>query len=136
MCMREQNQIYRRQIRNLQPGTLDSFQEKKPVGKVGIDQNIQIVELNQERGVANPGQRHMTARQLGKLRASLLSRAFGEEGLPHHLVKKSAGIEMVTRGEFLERTWQSTRACRLGLLLGMLTHAMASIDTAPLNKTQ
>ena len=48
MRMREQNQIDGRQIFDAAAGTFDALQQKQPIREIGIDENIQIIELNQE----------------------------------------------------------------------------------------
>ena len=55
MRMREQHQINPRQVPDFQAGTLDALQQEQPVRKIRINQNIQVRELDQKRGVANPG---------------------------------------------------------------------------------
>ena len=55
----QQNQVNGRKMFDRQPGTLEAFQQKQPVGEIGINENIQIMELNQERRVTNPGQRDL-----------------------------------------------------------------------------
>ena len=46
--VREEDEIDRRQVLDFQSGTLDAFQEEKPVGEVRVDQDIQVRELHQE----------------------------------------------------------------------------------------
>src|SRR5258706_6449392 len=71
MCQKDE--IDRRQIADPATGALDPLEEKKPVREIWIDQDIQVAELNEERGVANPGQGDVTFGQLGKNRAAVLA---------------------------------------------------------------
>ena len=58
MRVRQQHEIDWRQIINLQAGTLDTFQHEQPIGKVGVDQDIQVGELDQEGCMPDPGDGH------------------------------------------------------------------------------
>src|SRR5438128_1079981 len=91
----EQDQIDRGQVRESQARALDAFEEEEPVGEIRIDEHVQVVELHEERGVPDPGDRDVAAGQFGKIRSSMLPDARREQGLPNHLIKKSARIEMV-----------------------------------------
>ena len=53
--VREQDQIDGREVLDFHAGALDAFEEEQPVGKVWIDEDVEISELNQKRGVADPG---------------------------------------------------------------------------------
>lgn len=57
--------------------------------------------------MADPRDGDVAAGELGKHRALVSPRAFGEESLPHHFVEERPRIEVVGRREFLERTWQA-----------------------------
>jgi len=54
--MRQQHEINRRQMFDLETRTLDPFQQEKPVREVRINQDVQVIELNQKRSVADPGE--------------------------------------------------------------------------------
>ena len=66
MRVRQQHQIDPRQMLDSQAGAFDPLQQEKPVGKIGIDQNIQVSELDQKRRMANPGDRHLAGNEFGK----------------------------------------------------------------------
>ena len=53
--VREQDQVNGRQILDFQTGTLDTFQQKKPVRKIRVNQYVQVRELDEERCMADPG---------------------------------------------------------------------------------
>ena len=53
--VREQDQVDRRQVLNAAARPFDAFQQKKPIGEVRINQDVQISELDQKRRVPNPG---------------------------------------------------------------------------------
>ena len=102
---------------------LDALEQKQPIGKVRIHQDIQIVELNEKRGMSNPGERNVTAFQLGEDRSPLLAGAFGQPGFPNHLIEKSARIEGVAWGELLERAGKApARFIRNPLFLSFFCH--------------
>src|SRR5204863_2026775 len=102
---REQHEVNRRQIFDPAARALDSLQQKKPVREIRIDEHVQIIELHEERRVANPGDGDLAVCQFRKVRPSAFAVARREPGLPNHLVEKSARIEMIARRELLEGTW-------------------------------
>ena len=97
MRVRQQHHINRRQVFDLQTRPLDTFQQEKPVRKVRIDQDIQIGELEEKRGVANPGYGDLAEGQLGKSGALGLAGAPGQQRFPDHLAKESARVKMLCR---------------------------------------
>ena len=103
----QQYQVDGRKMFDRQPGTLEAFQQKQPVGEIGINENIQIMELNQERRVTNPGQRDLAWGQFREDRSLVISFAAREQNLPDHLIKKGARIEGLGRREIFERSGQA-----------------------------
>src|SRR5437899_6582742 len=93
MSVREQNQVDRRQMTDLDSRPFDALEQEQPVGEIGIDQYVQITELDQKRGVADPGDSHLAVVQFGEIRFLVLSFAPGEQRFPDHFVEKSARIE-------------------------------------------
>ena len=69
MRVGQQHQVNRRQVLDLQAGALDALEQEQPVREVRIDQHVQVGELDQERGVADPGDGDLAEGQLGKGRA-------------------------------------------------------------------
>ena len=65
-----------RQVLDFQTASFDALQQKKPVRKVRVDQNVQVRELNQKRSMANPGDCDLTMRKFWKLRPETFARAF------------------------------------------------------------
>ena len=93
MSVREQNQVDRRQMTDLDSRPFDALEQEQPVGEIGIDQYVQITELNQKRSVSDPGDRHLAGIQFGEIRFFLLSLAPGEQRFPNHFVKESSRIK-------------------------------------------
>ena len=104
--VRQQHHINRRQIFDLEAGAFEPLLQKKPVRKIRIDQHVQIRELDQEGGMADPRDGDLAMFQLGKNRALMLAVARREQGFPDQLAKKCGGIEMFRRRQILERTRQ------------------------------
>src|SRR5690349_6931501 len=102
MGMRQQHQVNRREVLDPHPRSLDTFEKKKPVGEVWIDQHIEIVKLNQKRGVPNPCHRDLAIAQFGKCRLLMLSGAPRQKGFPNHLMEKGPWVEMLGRRQILE----------------------------------
>ena len=98
----QQNQINRRQVLDLEAGPLDPFDEEQPVGKVGVNQDVEIRDLHEKRRVTNPGQRHLAIQKIGKTRSAMLPVPFGDESFPDHFMEKRAWIEMIAGSQFLE----------------------------------
>jgi len=107
MSVGEQHQVDRRQVADLDARSLDSLQQKEPVGEIGIDQDAQIVELDQELCVTDPRHRHLARIQAREFRPLVLSLAPGQQRLPHHLVKERPRTERLGRREILERARQA-----------------------------
>ena len=97
MRVGQQHQVNRWQVLDSQAGPLDSFEQEEPVGEVGINQHVQIGELDEKRGVADPGDGHLAEGQFGKGRALGLAGAPGQQRLPDHLAKESARVEVLGR---------------------------------------
>jgi hypothetical protein len=56
MGMGEQEEIDGGEMLDFEPGSFDPFEEEDPVREVRIDQDIEIIELGEERCVADPGE--------------------------------------------------------------------------------
>ena len=99
----QQHQVDGWQIFHPEPGALEALQQEKPIGEIRIDDGVEPFELHQERGVPDPGQRQLIVLQMRKI--GDLHRSDGRrlEGVPDHLAKKCARIEMVSRGQIPER---------------------------------
>lgn len=102
MGMSQQNQIDWRQIVQMNSGALQPLQKKKPVREIRIDQRVHPRELDQERGMTNPGQRQFAPFQLGEIRFLGRTRATRPQRLPDHLMEKLAGIKVVAGSQLLE----------------------------------
>src|SRR5205823_6590978 len=64
------------------------------------------IELQQKRSVPDPGHSYLAMAELGKYRLPMLADAPSQQRLPHHLAKKRARIEMLSRRKILERARQ------------------------------
>ena len=98
MGMGKQHQIDAGQIPDPHARAFDAFEQEKPVGKVWIYQDIQVIKLDEKRRVANPGYGHLAVSEPGENRTAGRTRARREPGLPDQLLKKSSRIEMFCRG--------------------------------------
>ncbi|MDB6016623.1 MAG: hypothetical protein JWR19_1112 [Pedosphaera sp.] len=123
MGVGEEDEIDGGQVLDFKAGTFDAFEEEKPVGEIGVDEDVEVGELDEEGGVANPGEGDFAFGEFGELGALVLAGARGQESLPDHFMKKSAGIEGFGGGEVLERAGHlASRAGRPGWFGGMLGH--------------
>src|SRR2546423_2298666 len=62
----QQDEVNRGQIFEAQAGPFNSFEQEESVGEIGIDQDIQVGELNQKRRVADPSHRDLAVLEFGK----------------------------------------------------------------------
>jgi len=104
MRVGQQNSVNRRQILDPQPGPLDALEQKEPIRKVRVNKQVQIRELNKERCVPDPGQRHLPVREPRKFRHTLRPKPARQNGLPYHLPKESARVEMARRRQLFKRS--------------------------------
>ena len=93
MSVRQQHQVNGGQMTDPDSRPFDALKQEQPVGKIGIDQYVQITELNQKRGVSDPGDRHLALVQFGENGFFVLSFAPGQQRFPNHFVEESARIE-------------------------------------------
>ena len=52
--VREQDEVDGRQVLDFQAGAFNALKEEEPVGKIGVNENVQVGELNEERRMADP----------------------------------------------------------------------------------
>ena len=109
--VRQQHQVNRRQILDFQTGALDAFQQKKPVRKIRVNQHVQVRELDEKRGVADPGDGDFAVFQFWENRAARLAVARREPAFQDQFVEKSARVEMFRRRQILERARQFPSRC-------------------------
>ena len=64
--VREQDEIDGREVFDFQAGAFDAFEEEKPVGEIRIDEDVEVGELNEEGGVADPGDGDFAVIQFGE----------------------------------------------------------------------
>ena len=116
--VREQIEIDGREVADFEPRTFDAFEEKEPVGKIRIDEDVEVGELDQEGGVADPGDGDLALGEFWENGALMLAGAASQEGFPDHLVKEGARVKMLGGGEVCERAGQ-----RLAARLRFFWHA-------------
>ena len=126
MRVSQQHHINRWQVLDLQARPLDTLQQEKPVRKVGINQDVEVGELEEKRGVANPGYGDLAEGQFGKGGALGLAGAPGQQRFPDHLTKERARVEVLCRREILKRPRERLTALR-GTIRGMFRHNSLSI---------
>ena len=122
----QQHEVNWRQVFKPEPGTFDSFEQEEPVGEVGINENVEVGELDEERRVPNPRDGHLAKGQFGKSRTLGLAGAARQQRPPDHLPKELAGLEMPRRGKILERSRERLTA-RRGTIRGVFRHKAVSI---------
>jgi hypothetical protein len=97
--VRQEDEVDRRKIGEFQSRSPQPLQEKQPIGKVRIDQDVEIRELNQEGGMTDPRDGDLSVRQLWKDRFLGCPRAPRQQRLPYHVMEKRPGIEVIARRE-------------------------------------
>ena len=98
----EEDEVDGRKIFEAKAGAFDALEEKKPVGEIGIDEDVEVGELDEKGGVADPGEGDLAGSQLGKFGLFVDAGAGREKSFPDHLAKKSARVEGFGRREVLE----------------------------------
>jgi len=130
--VRQQHQINRWQILHTQAGTLEPLEQEQPVREVRVHQHIQVIELDEERRMADPSQRHLTMPQARKNRRLMRAGALGEPAFPDHLLKKRARIEVFRRRQILERA-RNFPARRFGTVGTGFRHGGLNLTVASRN---
>jgi hypothetical protein len=102
MRVGEQDEIDGRQVFDFETGAFDAFEEEEPVGEIGVDENVEIGELNKEGGVTDPGEGDFALGEFGKFGFLMLTVARGQKCLQNHFVKKRARVEGIGRGQIFE----------------------------------
>jgi len=73
MRVGDENEIDFRQMMNLKPRPLQSFDHLQPFRPVRIDQDIDLVRLQQKRSVSNPGDANFAFLDFRKLRLKMVA---------------------------------------------------------------
>ena len=89
-----------------QARAFDSFQEEKPIGKVRIDQHIEIRELDQKGSVTDPGNGDLATGEFGKSRLAMLTSATGQQGFPDHFPEECPRVKMLGGRKVFEGAWE------------------------------
>ena len=105
--VRQQHEIDRWQVLNLQAGTLDALEQEQPVREVRIHQNVQVRELDQKGSMPDPRDGNLTGFEFWKDGALVFAMAAREQGLPDEFAEEGARVEMLRRREIFERFRQS-----------------------------
>ena len=75
MGMSDENEVDGGKVVVGESSVAEAADDEKPVGPVGIDENISVWTLNQKRGVANPGDTDLSCFELRKDRGKMLASA-------------------------------------------------------------
>jgi len=102
VSVRNQNEVDVWQILDFQTGATETLHEKDPIPEIGINQQVEVGELTEERGMTDPGNRDLARNEVGKFRGATGSASRRKPALPDHLHEESAGIKVIARGEFPE----------------------------------
>jgi hypothetical protein len=89
----EQDEVNGREIFKAQAGAFDAFEEEKPVGEIGVNEDVEVGELDKKGGVTNPGKGDLSMSELGEFGLFVDAGARSEKSFPDHLAKESAGVE-------------------------------------------
>jgi hypothetical protein len=133
--VREQDEIDRRKILELEASVFDALQQEKPVREIGIDEDIEVGELHEKRRVTDPGDGDFAGGQFGKLGALVVAGTFGQERLPHHFFEESARIEGVggcqvpkrARQPAFSRAWVVMACFWIHMMLCQLRNKLAQL---------
>src|SRR5256885_9905 len=87
---------------DFQSGSLDSFQKEQPIGEIWIDQYVQVGELQEKRGMADPRDRHLATAKFWERGLPMLPGSPRQQRFPDHFPEKGARIEMLGRSEILK----------------------------------
>src|SRR5262249_28500882 len=79
MRVGDEHGVDRRQIVDVQSRTLQALDHAQPHRPVGIDQNIEPADLNEEGSVSDPGNAHLSRLYSGEERIRAQARALGKE---------------------------------------------------------
>ena len=90
MSVRDQHQINIGQVIKGQARSFESLDDNQPIGPIRVDQDIESLRLQQERGMPNPRDSHLPVQELGKKRLQMRAMALGEERGDEHLRQKIA----------------------------------------------
>ena len=118
--MGQEHQVNGRQVLEAQAGAFEAFQQKEPVGEVGVNEHVQVRELDQERGMADPSDGDLAGGELGERGAALVpvrrvSRAFQTISR-----KKVRGLKCLAGVKSLNERGRGWRTCAGRYGLGLL----------------
>ena len=108
--VRDEDQIDRRQMMDFESRLLEPLDHLQPLRPDRIDQDIDFVRLNQERGVPDPGDADFAFANLWKARRRVIAGTFDEErrnedgGEEVALVPVRAWPQLDAGGAFIFRT--------------------------------
>src|SRR5438876_10466049 len=84
----------------------EALQQEQPIGEIRVNQNVQIVELNQEGSVSDPGQCDLTRVQSRENGFLVLTFAPREQNLPNHFIKKLTRVKGLGGCQRLPRSFK------------------------------
>src|SRR4029077_7037612 len=94
-----EDEIDRREMMNVEPRLLQTLDHFQPLRPDWIDQEIELVRLDQERGVADPGDADLALADFRELRTSVVAGAFREKRGDEDLGEKIALVPIRARDE-------------------------------------
>ena len=100
--VREQDEVDGRQVLDFEAGAFDAFEEEKPVGEIGIDEDVEVGELQQKGRVTDPGDGDLAVGEFWKCGFALLAGAAREQSFPNHFMEERARVEMFGGRQVLE----------------------------------
>ena len=88
MC--DENEIDLGQVMNFKSGLLQTFDHAKPLRPIGIDENVDLRGLEQERRVPNPGDADLALANFWEYRRRIIAGALDEKGRDQHFGEEAA----------------------------------------------
>lgn len=117
----DEDQINGRQMMNFEAWSLQSFDHLEPLRPDRIDQYINFVGLDEERGMSNPCDANFAFADFRKLRRRVAARPFDEKRRNKNASEKIAFVPIGARSQP-----DSRGAFRSGTVAGHLTNDIAS----------
>ena len=125
----DEDQINGRQMMNFEAWSLQSFDHFEPLRPDRIDQYINVVGLNEKRGMSDPGDANFAFADFRELRRRVTAGAFDEKGRNKNAGEKIAFVPVGSRSQFDAR-----RALRSGTIARHLANDISSASFLETNR--
>ena len=125
----DEDQVNGRQMMNFEAWSLQSFDHLEPLRPDRIDQYIDFVGLDEERGMSDPGNANFTFADFRELRRRVTAGAFDEEGRNKNAGEKIAFVPVGSRSQFDARG-----ALRRGTIARHLANDISSASFLETNR--